>query len=238
MESRNYFTYGSVLSSDYDVYVLDAKLNNSTKREYDTVSIAGRNGDLHIDKKRYSNMSVQYSCAVVSSAGSRINEFMAALLAEDLNSKLSDSIYPEYFRKATFSGDVSPHISGDRNIATFVVKFDCAPQKWLVHGETPIAVSSGAITLLNPTLYVAKPLIKVTGTGTLKVGNHTITINKNQGYMVIDCELEDVYDSRNLSNLNNDVTLSSGEFPTLAVGETGVSVSGVSVEITPRWWTL
>ena len=103
MESRNYFTYGSVLSSDYDVYVLDAKLNNSTKREYDTVSIAGRNGDLHIDKKRYSNMSVQYSCAVVSSAGSRINEFMAALLAEDLNSKLP-------------SGDVNFSVDNNQNV--------------------------------------------------------------------------------------------------------------------------
>ena len=238
MVLRDIFTYGSVNSADYDVYVLDAKVNNSTKREYESVSVLGRNGNLHIDKKRFSNLTVPYSCGIIADADHQIDALIAALFAEGSDVRLADTIHPEYFRKATFVGNVKPRISRNREMSVFDLQFDCAPQKWLVSGETPIAVSSGSLILVNPTRFAAKPLIKVTGTGTLGVGNQTLTINTNAGYMVIDCELEDIYDSRNLSNLNGDVTLSSGEFPTLGVGSTGVTVSGVSVQIIPRWWTV
>lgn len=234
---RDSFVYGNVVSNDYDVYVLNAKLNDSTKREYESIAIAGRSGNLHIDKKRFSNMTIPYSCAIINGADNHLNDLVAALIAEGSDVKLSDTIHPEYYRKATFTGNVKPRISRNRELAVFDLEFDCAPQKWLVSGETEISVSS-AQTIHNPTLYASKPLIKVTGTGTLGIGGETITIASNAGYMIIDCELEDAYDSRTHSSLNSDITLSSGEFPVLHAGENGVTVSGVSVVITPRWWTI
>lgn len=240
MEWRNSFIYGSVVSSDYDVWLLNAKLDSGTKREYEKVSIAGRSGDLHIDKKKYSNVTLIYQCAIIAKGADRLSRFQAALLAEGGNMRISDTIHPEYFRKGTFKGEIQPRISRNRELAVFDLEFDCAPQRWLVSGEESFTIASGQeITLYNPTLYVAKPLIKIIGTGTLYVGSETLAITTHTGDMMIDCESEDAYEPSSFANLNRNVILQSGDFPVLGIGETGVRAGTVtSIEITPRWWTI
>lgn len=97
---------------------------------------------------------------------------------------------------------------------------------------------NGATSIYNPTLYASKPLIRVTGYGTLTLGNDTITVASGQTYVDIDSEIMDCYNGT--TNKNSKVTFSSGEFPTLKPGVTGVSYSGsiTKVEITPRWYRL
>lgn len=238
MGSRNFLIYGGINSSDYGVYILDAKVNNSPKREYESIQIEGRSGDLHIDKKRFTNITVPYSCAIVENADFGFDHFIAALLAEGANKELSDTLHPVYFRRGTFSGEIEPRMDRRRSLAVFDLIFDCAPQKWLRIGQDPVTVSNSG-TLINPTYYAAKPLIKVNGTGTISIGGETLTITSNTGNkMVIDCETEDVYNSDTLASMNDNITFSSGDFPALSPGNNGVTVSGVTVEITPRWWTI
>ena len=98
-----------------------------------------------------------------------------------------------------------------------------------------ILTASGTIS--NPTLFEAKPLIRVYGTGKLEVGSETITISKGATeYIDIDCDIQDCYEGS--ENRNGLVTLT--DFPTLASGDTGIKLgSGITkVEITPRWWTV
>lgn len=235
---RDTFTFNSITSSSFGVYVLDAKVNNAPEKIYDTISIDGRNGDLHIDRHRYANIEVPYTCAITEDGDENIDALIAALMAAGADSRLSDTIHPEYFRKATFRGKVEPVMDRRRSLAVFTLTFDCAPQKWLTSGETAVSVT-GTKTINNPTLYASKPRIGVTGTGSFGMGSQTVTITSNpNNRMIIDCETQDVYDSSTYANMNAYVTLSSGEFPTLPAGNSTVTVSGVSLSVVPRWWTI
>ena len=64
------------------------------------------------------------------------------------------------------------------------------------------------------------------------------TLKAADGYTDIDCDLEDAY--KGSANKNGCLQLYSGEFPTLAPGENGITLgTGITkVEITPRWWSL
>lgn len=235
---RNTFTFNNINSATYGAYILDAKVNGVPEKVYDTIQIDGRNGALHIDRHRYSNIEVSYICAITEDGDGDFDGLMAALMTAGADSRMSDTIHTDYYRKATFTGKTEPTMNRRRDIAVFTVKFDCAPQKWLTSGETAFSVS-GTKSATNPTLYASKPLIAVSGTGSFGMGSQTVTITSNpNNRMVIDCESQDVYDSSTYANLNGNITLSSGEFPTLPAGTSSITVSGVSLSVTPRWWSI
>lgn len=93
-------------------------------------------------------------------------------------------------------------------------------------------------TLVNPTLFPSKPLIRVVGNGTITVNGITITVVNSTQYVDIDCDLMDCYEGT--TNRNADVTFSTYDFPTLAPGDnTFTIVSGVTgIVVTPRWWRV
>ena len=241
------FEFDGIKSSDYGVYVLTARLNDKPEREVEPVSVPGRNGDLHIDMKRYTNVEVVYSCAIVEDAYDLYDSFLARLMASGTHRKLSDNIYPAYYRMGRFTGLVEPHMGYTRQLATFDLTFDCDPQRWLVEGQNAVPVTGGTTAkLINPTHYASKTLIKVSGTGTGTISfapetgsSDTLTINSNPGNMIIDCDLQDIYNSSTMASYNSRVTFSGGDFPELLPGQNSIlSASGLNLEIIPRWWTL
>ena len=92
----NTFTFNSINSGSYGVYILDAKVNKVPEKVYDTIQIDGRNGALHIDRHRYNNVEVEYICAITEDADSDFDGLMAALLTAGADSRLSDTIHPDY----------------------------------------------------------------------------------------------------------------------------------------------
>lgn len=96
----------------------------------------------------------------------------------------------------------------------------------------------GAQQIYNPTLFASKPLISVTGSGTVGIGDETITIASGYDYVDIDSEIQNCYCGN--QNANAAVTFSNRKFPELQPGINGISLStGVtSVQITPRWFRL
>lgn len=116
-------------------------------------------------------------------------------------------------------------------------------------GVTNLYARSGSIdmeygdkpgTVNNPTQYDALPLLETTGTGTLNVGNTSVTITGTSTQVLyIDSELMDAYSEVGgaMTPANDKITLTN--FPTLEEGSTNVTYSGLtSVKITPRWWRL
>jgi phage-related protein len=63
-------------------------------------------------------------------------------------------------------------------------------------------------------------------------------VANNQTYIDIDCETMEAYCGS--TNMNANITLTSGKFPELASGSNAVAIgSGITqVTITPRWWIL
>ena len=89
-----------------------------------------------------------------------------------------------------------------------------------------------------PTLYEAKPLIRVYGTGTVTVGSISVQITQSTDYTDIDCDIQNAY--RGLTSRNAYMKLlTNNKFPTLPAGSTGITYTGFSrVDIMPRWWTI
>jgi phage-related protein len=149
---------------------------------------------------------------------------------------LMDDYDTDHFRLAYFkdSFDVENRYT---RAGKFEVVFHCRPERFLISGNTEVAVSSGN-SIFNPTGFNAKPLIHITGSGsgTLTVNGTTMSFTNIADYLNIDCERMDVY----RLPAENKNSLMTGEFPVLKSGNNLVSFTGgiATVTITPKWWTI
>ena len=104
-------------------------------------------------------------------------------------------------------------------------------------GSVTVEIGENPYILVNPTKFEATPIFEVEGSGTLSVGDTTLTIN-NEGTTIIDTEMMEAYEDDNgaIISRNDDV---EGGFPTLTSGINNVEADGLtSVKITPKWWEL
>ena len=81
----------------------------------------------------------------------------------------------------------------------------------------------------------SKPLIEVSGTGTITINDSILQLSQNTSITYIDCDLQDAYEGT--INRNPNLTITNG-FPILKSGNNSVSVSGCTINLIPRWWKL
>ena len=239
----DYFTFGDLDSRDYNVWIFPQAIDSAPQREYSEVVIAGRNGTLTMDGGRYENIDHLYQGIVISDdVESDLTDFRNALVKQIDYQRLADSLHADEYYEARFMEMFEPILSEGRTAAKFEIKFNRKPQRYLKSGETAVTfTANGNIT--NPTKFASRPLIAVTGKGNVGVGNETITIDGTaEQVSYIDCEMMECYKVQSGANvsINNEVTFTSIDFPTLPSGRSGVSLgSGITkVEITPRWWRV
>lgn len=109
--------------------------------------------------------------------------------------------------------------------------------------EGEITVTYGVRPYYNPTPFESKPLIKVTGTGTLGIGEYILTITGTASQtLYIDCETMEIYTIEGTvpTGASSLVSINKNDFPVLEPGTNYISVgSGITdVTITPRWWRI
>lgn len=233
MVLMNEFIFNGQKSSDYGIYISGSGTFDFPERDIEKVSVEGRNGDLIIDNGRFKNISLTYPAFIRQNFKKNVDGARMWLLADSGYHKLEDTYHPEIFRMARFSSPTNfttrfLNLSGECELV-----FDCKPQRFLKSGNVPIE-STGKITLINPTIYEALPIIRVYGSsGTLMVGNNIIQLPKINEYMDIDSEIQNAY--KGTVNCNSDMI---GDFPSLKAGETGISFEGNidRIQIVPRWW--
>ena len=227
--------FNGIPSTNYGIHVEKPPVYATPERDYEVVHIPGRNGDLVIDNGSYQNVTRKYSISVGEIDGNFTT--LAAGVSEWLHSasgyaRLEDSYESDYFRLAYYVADAEMenlfHQAGKMSI-----EFNCKPARFLKAGERAVPFTTAG-SLRNPTVVVS-------GSGTLTVGDQTITISglTNSTRMVIDSELQDVYEEGSLTNLNSKVSFSDG-FPLLSPGVNTITFTGsiTSVEVVPRWWIL
>lgn len=236
---KDYFIFGSVSSADFFVYLYDFPLYETPEKRINKQTIPGKSGDLIIDDSgAFENRSAVCKCYETKSM-EFVKQMRADLLRFSTYQRLENTREPEYYRMALCKS-VKPDTIGSRSRqGTIEIEFDCKPQCWLKSGELPIVLTANA-EIHNPTLYEAKPLIRVYGTGELGIGSKTVRIIKADGYTDLDCEIEEAFKDDASVNCNGNVEITDFDFPTLPAGDTGIRLgSGISrVEIIPRWWTL
>ncbi len=237
MGISNTFTYNGKSSSEFGILIDSSTTFKSAERDYETVEVPGRNGDLTLDNGRYRNYDVTYTCGIGLWFKNNINAFKAWLMSNKGYNKLSDSYRKGYYRMARVRNAPDPALFTKVRGGIFDVVFDCKPQLFMESGDIEtVFTASGSI--YNPTHYEALPLIRVYGTGALSIGSTTITINSANTYTDIDCDIQDCF--KGSTNCNGNVTLNSGDFFRLLPGTNNIVLgSGISrISIKPRWWTL
>ena len=240
---KHYLTFGDVDSRDYNVWIAPQETDSAPQREYSEIVIAGRNGTLIMDEGRYQNVEQMYTGVICSDTReSDLIAFRNDLSARIGYQRLGDSVHPDEFYEARFMEVFEPTFTQGRNASKFDLKFNRKPQRFLISGEEAVAFTgNGNIT--NPTKFASEPLIKVTGYGTLGIGDRTVIITGNAGQEIyIDCEIMEAWEqSGNVIIPRNDHIQYVGQnFPRLESGENGISMSGTitKIELTPRWWRL
>lgn len=233
----NYFTFDGVSSRDYGVFISGTDVFNAAPRSIQTVAVPGRSGTLTIDNRRFENIEMVYPAFIYDTFRANVQGLRNFLMSAAGYRRLEDTYNPEQYMMARYVSGLSVESTERRKEGQFNLTFDRMPQRFLKSGETAQTFTAdGSIT--NSTLYDARPLIRVYGTGSLGIGTETITITTNPGYIDIDSEMMDTF--YGAVNCNSYITLSSGEFPVLAPGYNGIDLgSGITrVDITPRWWVL
>ena len=241
---RKTFTFGSVDSGDFGIYISGSGTFNSPSRVVEMLDVPARNGQLTIDRGRFANIEVKYPCGIygVTDFKSRIMAFRNALGALRGYQRLTDDYNDDEFRLAIFSAGISLSEVINLRMAKFDVTFNCKPQRFLTSGETPTTFSADG-TITNPTAFDAKPMLQITGSGVVGIGDYSITLAGVSSQTVyIDCDVMEAWTLSGGAKVNaNDIVQYAGnEFPSLKQGSNGISLgTGISqVVVTPRWWRL
>ena len=236
----SYFRFGDHSTKDFDMHIEKIPAIKGSTRKRTTVSVPGRNGDLHYDEEAFSNYKQPYECYFhgCRPTPEQTHAIRAWLCASGEYLKLEDTYDPAYYRMATFVGplDVNNYFN---KYGRCTVYFDCAPQFFLKSGDDPVVFDRNSL-IYNPTSQKALPLITVygTGAGTLTIGGYTVEIKYMQDCVMLDCDLEDAYKVTDGERSNQNANIYAPYFPKLLPGENTISFTGdiASVEIIPRWW--
>ena len=231
--------FNGISSKDLHIQVQTEPDYDFPEKDYEVTHVPGRNGDIVIDQGSWQNVSRKYNLAM--DAGKIFYTEVASKLVQWLHSasgyaRLEDSYEPDFYRMAMYKDSGS--ISNIYNKAGQIeIEFTCKPQRYFKSGEIA-DIFTTSTEYRNPTDFPAKPLIKIhgSGSGTVKIGAYTVTINDILDGMVVDSEQQDTY--KDQTNCNSKVSIT--EYPKLIAGNNAISISGgvTSIEIIPRWWTL
>lgn len=238
MKYRKEFYFDGKSSKDFGLYISGGKTFGGPEMNVETVSVPGRNGDLFISGDSYKNVSYTYDAFIYNEQGyyeEQARRVRSWLTSKKGYKRLEDDYHPGEFRMAIYKGPVSFNTIL-LTAGTLTLTFNCKPQRFFKSGETPLIFSSSG-SLFNPYYFASKPLIKVTGsTGTFTIGDYSVTVTETNG-IVIDSEIEQAY--KGTTYKNNKVSLANYKFPQLLPGPNTITIpSGMTLEITPRWFEV
>lgn len=262
----NSFTFAGIASDTYGVQISGDGVYNAPIRSYEMIPIPGRSGDLSIDQQRFENVELTYPAFIVEEFRGSIRDFRNKLLSNVGYQRLTDTYHPDEYRMAIYAGGLEAAPVQGGIAGSFDITFNCKPQRYLVSGETEVSFTvneslmdessvditdennnvlivdvPAAKSIYNPTDCIAKPLLQITGVGTVSIGGTTVTITGQSTQVIyMDCDLMESYELSGgaIIPANSKVTLNGGKYPTLGPGNNGVSFTTSDLSIVPRWWRL
>jgi phage-related protein len=219
------------------VYISGTDTFKAPTRDYESISVPGRDGDLLGLEHRLENVTLSYPAFMYCDFIENMSNFENAILSKIGYQKLTDTYHPDEYRLAYYAGGLSPKVQAGNHAGEFTIQFNCKPQKYLRSGDDVITLTDTG-TIYNPTLFESKPLIRVYGSGSFGIGSMTVTVEAhNHTYITVDCEMMDCYFGA--VNCNNLVGFSGNDFPTLGPGINNISFDGITkLEIVPKWWRV
>lgn len=239
---RHTFTFDTVHSEDYGVYISGDAVFDAPVKEYEMISIPGRNGDLAVYGNRFENIEINYPAFIFDNFEANIQDLRNELLSRTGYQRIADTYHPDEFRLGVYQGGLEVDPVQIVTAGEFGITFNCKPQRFLTAGETEqVFTEDGEIT--NPTLFESRPLLIIEGHGTVGIGNNSIVIGGTPTRPVyIDCDIMDAWTVSGTAKVpyNSYIQYSSYTPPGLKPGASGITVgTGITrLRITPRWFRL
>lgn len=240
----NGFMFGDRATWDFPILKVEKYPNiPAPAKRFETYSVPGRSGDLHIFECSFANISKSYDCYfhadfLVSEVAHEIKRW---LLANQGYQRLVDAYDGEHYHRATVLNEITFE-NWMNKYARFTVNFSCDPRAFLLSGDHSLSLEESGSILTNGFSFPAKPIVTVygSGSGTLTVGARTVTLLDIGGEIILDSEDMEAYRITNGVAESQNRNISAPEFPELFPGENMISWSGgvERVEIVPRWYTL
>lgn len=194
-----HLTYDGVDSSDFGVFISGEGVFDAPARRGEMISIPGRNGSLFIDEGVFENITVEYPAFIGTGYEelfrTKLGDLRSALSSRGNYKRLTDTYHPDEFRLGIFRDGLEVDPQHITRAGGFTMKFDCKPQRFLVSGEESFVFTQNG-TITNPTLFESSPLIKVTGNGTVAIGDngeYRFIVSGNTGTIWIDSEIMEAY---------------------------------------------
>ena len=232
----NQITYNGTPLSSYGVYYDSSLSYISPEKDYELVEVLGRDGALAIYNDRFRTVELSIPCYIKSNFITNYRNLMSFLNSQKGYQKLELTQEPNHFRKGLLMALTEPDTGQFIRDGQFTITFTCMPQRWLKTGENWTTFNADG-TITNPTLFDAKPIIRIYGSGDVGIGSQTITLTQaGTAYVDVDCDIMDAYEGSTNMNQYLQVT----DFPVLHSGSNGVTLgTGVTkVEIMPRWYEI
>ena len=256
--------------TDYETFISGAGAYNSPARIGEMVHIPGRDGSLWLDENCFENIDVEYPAFIGTHDEEDFREKLmnvrSFLGSRRSYCRLEDTYHPDEFRMGVFKDAIEADPMNHTRAGAFTLKFDCKPQRFLKSGELPQTFTGNSV-IDNPTYFEAKPLIKVTGNGTVRIPPYAFTVSDNTGTLWIDSEIMEVYtlekdlqdwtdeaevsitdeedepiqfyDKDLATGAGDKVSFENYKYPLIEPGRVPVRVgAGMTITIYPRWWRL
>ena len=210
------------------------------RRKQEVQQVPGRSEDIILYQDAYENYEQKYQVFLDTKLKGGMQRVIPMvsdwLLGHSGYQRLEDSYFPDVYRMAYYTGGVE-FVSFFNEYGEGTLTFNCAPTKYYKMGERPITVSNGQV-ISNPTLFPAKPLVTLTGSGAarLNFGSNYLDISDVGTSVTIDIQEHKAYNGG--TNRNSTIT---GLFENMTLkGKITISWTGgiTGVTLIPRWWTL
>lgn len=220
-----HFIYKDISSDSLDLIIKEMPLVPQAERNIESISLNGRNGNLHIDNKNYK--SKNYSIICYAKDLSKIDDICAFLQG---SGKLVLSKYPNRYFNATIMNQIS-FKKYSNYLQEFPIQFELDPIAYSNEETIEELNESGSITIEGNTEI--KPVVTITGTGAITINGYSLVVQETG--ITIDCELMNC--TKNNLSKNDKVILD--EFPVLNVGTNeivlGTGITNIDIKYRKGW---
>lgn len=182
---KSLFEYNGRPSEDWKCYKLQPINFPSPSRDYDLVSVPGRDGDIVYDRGRYNSVEIVIECFIDDDFITHFDALRGFLMADTDYHKLVDSLYPDEYRMACVQ-NVEAKIKTPGG-GTVEITMTCKPQRFLKAGDIALPQIAGAGAPVN--IIVAEGYAQdifssafISAVGERIVGNERMTVFNLSSY--------------------------------------------------------
>lgn len=243
---RGLLVYNGESLGDYGMVVAETPVFEMPTRKNKVYEVPGRNGAIVFQEDSWSDVTRSYKVWLAKDdfgdLATKVHAFSAFLNSVTGYQRLEDDFEPDVFRLAYYNG--GNNITNDLlQYGETTLTFTCRPERFLKAGESVINVTgSGAylLDLYNPTRFESKPLIKLFGSGKVKVslGTNLMKVDITSSYITLDSDA--MNSTKSSINMNDKV---SGEYIKIPSGSSQLAIMNdggtwSQMQITPRYFTI